>query len=161
MSEFGKELREEREARGISLHAITDATKISNHHLVALETNRFESLPGGVINKGIVRGYARVVGLDERVWVDRFMSAYQESGQLKDDDASWIAFAENVQKNRPVNDDRPTMRLKWAGVAVLLVILVALGWFVWDYVSDKMSAQVVTPQTTVTASASTVQPVRN
>jgi cytoskeleton protein RodZ len=151
MSEFGQELRREREARGVSLTAITSATKISNRHLMALETNHFDALPGGVINKGIVRGYARVVGLDERIWVDRFMAAYQESGQLKDDDASWIAFAENVQKNRPPSD-RPAMRLKWAGVAVLLVILVALGWFVWDYVSDKLSAQLVTPQNTITAS---------
>ncbi|HUY81577.1 MAG TPA: helix-turn-helix domain-containing protein [Acidobacteriaceae bacterium] len=160
MSEFGHELRQEREARGISLHAITDATKISNRHLVALETNHFDILPGGVINKGIVRGYARVVGLDERVWIDRFMTAYQQSGQLKYDDASWIAFAENIQKNRPLDTDRPAMRLKWAGVAVLLVILVALGWFVWDYVSDKMSAQIVTPQNTVTAST-VAQPLRN
>jgi cytoskeletal protein RodZ len=160
MSEFGQELRREREARGISLHAITNATKISNRHLVALETNHFDVLPGGVINKGIVRSYARVVGLDERTWLDRFMAAYQESGQLKDDDASWIAFAENVQKNRPQKTDRPAMRLKWAGVAVLLVILAALGWFVWSYVSDKMSAEVVVPHTTVTAS-STTQPLHN
>ena len=160
MSEFGQELRQEREARGVSLHAITDATKISNRHLVALETDHFDMLPGGVINKGIVRGYARVVGLDESVWVERFMTAYQTSGQLKDDDASWIAFAENVQKNRPLDEDRPAMRLKWAGVAVLLVILVALGWFVWDFVSDKMSARIVVPQNTVTASTA-ARPLRN
>jgi cytoskeletal protein RodZ len=160
MCEFGQDLRREREARGISLDAITNATKISNRHLMALETSHFDVLPGGVINKGIVRGYARVVGLDERVWVERFMSAYQSSGQLKDDDASWIAFAENVQKNRPLDKDRPAMRLKWAGVAVLLVILVALGWFVWDFVSDKMSAQVRVPQNTVTAST-VPQPLRN
>lgn len=152
MSEFGQELRREREVRGISLDDITNATKISNRHLVALETSHFDALPGGVFNKGIVRGYARVVGIDENAWIDRFMAAYQESGQLKDDDASWIAFAENVQKGRPVSDDRPAMRLKWAGVAVLLVILAALGWFVWSYVSNKMSAQVAIPKTAVTAS---------
>jgi cytoskeletal protein RodZ len=153
MSEFGQELRQEREARGISLDAIIHATKISNRHLVALESGHFDHLPGGVINKGIVRSYARVVGLNENQWVERFMSAYQESGQLKDDDASWIAFAENVGKNRPIGKDRPVMRLKWAGVAVLLVILAALGWFVWHYVSDKMTAQIATPRTQVTAAA--------
>jgi len=160
MIEFGQELRREREARGISLAAITSATKISNRHLVALETNHFDVLPGGVINKGIVRGYVRVVGLDEKAWLDRFMAAYRQSGQLKDDDASWIAFAENVQKNRPLNTDRPIMRLKWAGVAVLLVILAALGWFVWSYVSNKTSAEIIVPHTTVTASTS-AHPLRN
>jgi cytoskeleton protein RodZ len=150
MGEFGKELRRERESRGIALAAITDATKISVRHLSALEAERFEQLPGGVFNKGIVRGYARVVGLDEEVWVGRFMSAYQESGQLKDDDASWIEFAENVGKNRP-HAERPDVRLRWAGVAVLLTLLAALGWFVWRYVSQKMAAENPAPHSVTLA----------
>ncbi len=152
MNEFGEQLRKERETRGIALELITDATKISSRHLVALETGHFDHLPGGVFNKGIVRSYARIVGLDENAWVNRFMVAYQNSGQLKDDDASWIAFAENVGSSRPRPIDRPQMRLKWAGVAVLLVALAALGWLVWNFVSDKMAAQVTMPHTAVTAS---------
>jgi cytoskeleton protein RodZ len=140
MSQFGQDLRKEREARGIALESITDATKISSRHLLALEEEHFDTLPGGVINKGIVRGYARVVGLDENTWVDRFMSAYQQSGQIKDDDVSWIEFAENVSKGRVEDAIRPDMRLRWAGVAVLLVLLSALGWFVWHYVSHRISS---------------------
>lgn len=131
MSEFGKELRRERESRGIALASIVDATKISNRHLVALETDRFDSLPGGVFNKGIVRGYARVVGLDAETWVGRFMSAYQSSGQLKDDDASWIAFAENVGKNRPQESRRRSIRLRWGGATALLMVVAALSWLMW------------------------------
>jgi cytoskeleton protein RodZ len=140
MSEFGTDLRRERESRGIGLDAISEATKISSRHLQALEASNFEQLPGGVFNKGIVRGYARVVGLDEDAWVERFMAAYQGSGQLKDDDASWIEFAENVSKNRTHEAERPDMRLRWAGVALLLTLLAALGWFVWRYVSEKIDA---------------------
>lgn len=131
MNAFGEELRRERESRGIALASITDATKISNRHLVALETGHFDYLPGGVFNKGIVRGYARVVGLDAEACVSRFMDAYQSSGQLKDDDASWIAFAENVGKNRPQREERCKMRLRWAGATALVVILAAIGWLVW------------------------------
>src|SRR6516225_3669883 len=98
MGQFGEELRRERESRGIALEEITDSTKISGRHLSALEGEQFAQLPGGVFNKGIVRGYARVVGLDEEAWVERYMSAYQQSGQLKDDDANWVDFAENVVK---------------------------------------------------------------
>lgn len=152
MSEFGEELRKERESRGIGLQSITDATKISSRHLLALETGHFDHLPGGVFNKGIVRGYARVVGLDENFWVNRFMVAYRNSGQLKDDDANWIAFAENVGKSRPHRFDRQPTGLKWAGVMVLLVVLAALGWFVWHFVSDKMTAQIIAPRPAVTAS---------
>lgn len=139
MGQFGEDLRKERETRGIAIDEITDATKISSRHLLALEDEHFDVLPGGVFNKGIMRGYARVVGLDEDTWVGRFMSAYQQSGQLKDDDISWIEFAENVSKSRDDDAPRPDVRLRWAGVAVLLVLLSALGWFVWHYVSNRIA----------------------
>lgn len=138
MGEFGKELRSERESRGIGLEEISDSTKISSRYLAALEQDQFEQLPGGVFNKGIVRSYARVVGLDEEFWVSRYMEAYQHSGQLKTDDADWIAFAENVSKSRETEGEKPAQRLRWAGVAALLLLLVGLGWFVWSYVRSRM-----------------------
>lgn len=141
MSEFGEKLRLERESRGITLGSITEATKISNRYLVALETGKFDYLPGGIFNKGIMRSYARVVGLNEETWVNRFMTAYGESGQVKDDDVYWIAFAENVGKSRNREAAaRPRLHLNWAGITVLLVVLVALGWAFWHYVDDKTAA---------------------
>jgi cytoskeletal protein RodZ len=141
MAQFGEDLRRERESRGIALELITDSTKISSRHLVALERDRFEQLPGGVFNKGIVRGYARAVGLDEDVWVERYISAYQASGLLKTDDAEWVQFAENVVKGRKSEGARPDLRLRWAGVFLLLMLIAGLGWFVYSYVRQKVSAQ--------------------
>jgi cytoskeleton protein RodZ len=137
MGRFGEELRKERIARGIALEEITEATKISSRHLLALEEEQFRQLPGGVFNKGIVRSYARVVGLDEDAWIGRFMNAYQESGAVTDDDASWIEFAENVSKSRPNNRDIGTERLRWAGVILLLLLLAAVAYFVVGYVKKK------------------------
>lgn len=139
MGQFGQELRRERETRGIALEAITDSTKISGRHLNALEQEQFDRLPGGVFNRGIVRGYARVVGLDEETWVDRFMSAYQASGMVIQDDADWTKFAENVVKQRADETDRQTLRLRWAGVFLLLVLIAGLGWFVYHFVHNKVS----------------------
>ncbi len=139
MGQFGEELRREREARGIALESITDSTKISSRHLCALEQEQFDRLPGGVFNRGIVRGYARVVGLDEDTWVDRFMSAYQASGMVIPDDADWVKFAENVVQQRPEGIDRQTMRLRWAGVFLLVMLIAGLGWFVYHFVREKAS----------------------
>jgi cytoskeletal protein RodZ len=72
MGSFGEELRMERLNRGIALEKITEVTKISQRHLVALEENQFRVLPGGILNKGIVRGYVNVLGLDEIDWISRF-----------------------------------------------------------------------------------------
>jgi cytoskeleton protein RodZ len=156
MGEFGNELRSQRVNRGIDLEEISDSTKISTRYLTALEENQFEQLPGGVFNKGIVRSYARFVGLDEEFWVSRFMDAYQQSGLLKTDDADWIAFAENVGKSRDVEGQRPDQRLRWAGVAALLLLLVGLGWFVWSYVRGRMvEAGSLYQSHTVTAAVAT------
>jgi cytoskeletal protein RodZ len=128
MGNFGEDLRMERLSRGIALEDITAATKISQRHLVALEQGRFCQLPGGILSKGIVRGYARAVGLDQRAWTERFLTAYIASGQMIDDDRSWMEFASNVGKARVQQHDAVEMRLRWIG-AILLLLVVAIGAF--------------------------------
>ncbi len=144
MGQFGHELRRERELRGIALGSITGVTKISERHLVALEEERFDVLPGGVLSKGIVRGYARAVGLDEEAWMSRYLSAYHQSGQLKDDDVAWMEFAENVGRARKPGDEPDTsQRVRWAGVALLLTLLALFSWYVAHFVSVRASSQQV------------------
>ena len=140
MTHFGDDLRTERELRGISIGKIAEITKVSSRYLTALENDHFDALPGGVLNKGIVRNYARAVGLDENLWTNRFMDAYRESGQMKDDDIHWVEFAENVGRSRPRNSTPSTFRLRWAGVFTLLVVLAVSGWLVWNYVNGKVDA---------------------
>jgi cytoskeleton protein RodZ len=125
---FGEELRMERLNRGIALERITEVTKISQRHLVALEENQFRVLPGGILNKGIVRGYVNVLGLDEMDWITRFQRAYAASGELLDDDRNWIEFAANVGRARLRPRDAAMERLKWAG-AILLLMLVGVAVF--------------------------------
>jgi cytoskeleton protein RodZ len=140
MGQFGQELRSEREARGVALENITGITKISSRHLVALEQENFSALPGGVLNKGIVRGYARACGMDEDAWVDRYLAAYHQSGQIKDDDQAWINFAENIGKSRKGDETEPDTRLRWAGVAALLLLLAFFTWYVVHFVEAKSAA---------------------
>ncbi len=126
MSNFGEDLRMERLSRGIALEDITAVTKISQQHLLALEQGKFRQLPGGILNKGIVRGYAGAVGLDQGDWTERFLQAYIASGQMIDDDRSWMEFASNVGKARVQQSDAMENRLRWMGVALLLLV-VAVG----------------------------------
>jgi cytoskeletal protein RodZ len=128
MGKFGEDLRMERLARGIALEDITAVTKISQRHLVALEQERFRLLPGGILSKGIVRGYASALGLDERDWTDRFLKASTAAGQVIDDDRGWTAFASNVGKARILRHEAVELRLRWLG-ALLLFIAVALAAF--------------------------------
>lgn len=128
MGSFGEDLRMERMSRGIALDDITAVTKISKHHLLALEQDLFRQLPGGILSKGIVRGYATAVGLEPQDWTERFLKAYQASGQVMDDDRNWTAFATNVGKARLQQREAAEFRVRWLG-AVLLLLLVGLGGF--------------------------------
>jgi cytoskeletal protein RodZ len=136
---FGEELRKERVSRGIELATISGTTKIITRYLTALEDEQFDALPGGILSKGIVRGYARVVGLDEAAWVERFLAASQAQGSAGSDDG-WAAFANNVGSSRVRSTSRPEMRLRWMGVVLLLLVLSGFGWFVWRYVSGHVNA---------------------
>lgn len=137
MASFGEGLRKERESRGIALDTVVSATKISLRHLNAVESDKFEQLPGGLFNKNIVRNYARTLGLDEEEWVDRYMKATRQPGQFDENDLNWTAFAENVGRSRGKDLNRSDSVMRWAGVAVLLLFLGGLSWFVWDYVHHK------------------------
>jgi cytoskeleton protein RodZ len=128
MGSFGEDLRRERLARGIALEDITAVTKISQRHLVALEQERFRLLPGGILSKGIVRGYAGALGLDPEDWTTRFLQACSSSGQLTDDDRNWTAFASNVGRARLLRREAVEERLRWIG-AVALVLGVVLAAF--------------------------------
>ena len=128
MGSFGDDLRMERLSRGIALEQITEITKVSSRHLLALESNQFRALPGGILNKGIVRAYVHVVGLDEGDWMTRFQRAYSASGQMLDDDQNWIEFAANVGRARMRSHELRLLRLKWIG-AIALMLLVATASF--------------------------------
>jgi cytoskeletal protein RodZ len=133
MRNFGEELRMERLSRGIALHEITAVTKISSRHLEALEQGDFRQLPGGILSKGIVRGYASVVGLDPGDWTERFLEASGDSTPKKDEERGWVEFASNVGKARLQRSNAMEQRLRWIGV-ILLILVVAAGAFLgWRY----------------------------
>ena len=128
MGSFGEDLRAARISRGIALEKITEVTKISQRHLVALEQEKFRQLPGGILSKGIVRGYAGAVGLDQRDWTDRFLQASSASGEATLDDRSWTAFAANVGRDRIERREVLETRMRWIG-AIALVLIVAVAAF--------------------------------
>ena len=158
MTHFCEELRRERELRGVALDEIVAKTKVSTRYLTSLEEEHFDLLPGGVLNKGIVRNYARAIGIDESLWTQRFMEAYRESGQMKDDDIHWVEFAENVGRSRVRNPRQSLFRLRWAGVFMLLAVLAVSGWLVWNYVDAKVDAASPAPQTTHATTARLTPP---
>jgi cytoskeletal protein RodZ len=138
MSTFGEELRTQRLSRGIPLEQITAVTKISQRHLVALEQDRFQQLPGGILSKGIVRGYVSALGLDTRDWTDRFVKATSQVGLTIDTpDNGWATFASNVGKERIQRREALELRLRWVGAFVLVALVVVAGFLTVRYVGVR------------------------
>ncbi|HXK11501.1 MAG TPA: helix-turn-helix domain-containing protein [Vicinamibacteria bacterium] len=70
----GKDLRQVREARGVSLRHIAAVTKIGLRFLEYIEEDRFDFLPAPVYLRGFLQEYARLVGLDPRRAADAYMN---------------------------------------------------------------------------------------
>jgi cytoskeleton protein RodZ len=93
---FGSRLRETREAKGITLRQIANATKISMRALEALERNDISRLPGGIFTRAFVRSYAIEVGLEPEETIRDFIAQFPQdsvtaghptSAQIGDNDA--------------------------------------------------------------------------
>jgi len=142
---FGEHLKREREMRGVSLDEICSATRIGTRFLQALEDEEWERLPGGVFNRGFVRGVSRYLGLDEEGMVAEYVTAVNEG---KDTMPGWPAKPE---PQKATVDWRP-----WVGAAAVLVLLIAAGWFGWRFYSarraQRSAAQLaITPPADATA----------
>jgi cytoskeleton protein RodZ len=137
MGSFGEDLRTQRLARGISLEEITAVTKISQRHLLALEQERFRLLPGGILGKGIVRGYVNAVGLDEHAWTERFLQACGDAGQNAEDERGWTAFASNVGKARIMRHDAAELRLRWVGALILAIVVLIAGFLLFRLYGER------------------------
>jgi cytoskeleton protein RodZ len=61
---FGRYLMSVRLERGISLKAVSNATRIGAETLLAIENEDHDALPAEVFVKGFLRSYARFVGAD-------------------------------------------------------------------------------------------------
>ena len=64
-------LAEVRKSSGVSLSHIANTTRISMRFLEAIEAEEFGKLPGGVFAINYVKQYARCIGIDEALLVDR------------------------------------------------------------------------------------------
>jgi cytoskeletal protein RodZ len=148
---FGRDLQKQRLSRGVELEAIAASTRVSIRHLRALEDERCIDLPGGVFNKGILRSYCQVVGLEEREWLDRFITSELNTSTEPD----WAAFAESVKQHRVAKTSGPDRR--WLGVFLMIAGLFALGWVAWHFTLRPHLVMRSTPAAVISSQASQSQ----
>jgi len=135
---IGERLRNAREAKGLSLRAVADLTRIRAVYLQALEDEQFDQLPGAVYARGFLRTFADALGLD----ADRLMDAYP--GAFEAPGPALIGTAGGEIPIRPAAP-RSRLRIIATYVAVLLGLgLVAVG--VIGYLQLRQFNEPVAPQ---------------
>jgi transcriptional regulator with XRE-family HTH domain len=116
MASLGQWLRQEREARNISLEEIASATKIVSRYLEALEADSLDMMPGGFFVKGIIRNYARAVGLDP----DEVLGRYKAAGLLSGPDRGLKAVVPDLPAEPAGPSEPAPPPLEKAGPALLI-----------------------------------------
>lgn len=73
----GRLLAAVRQARGLTMEAVADATKISTRYVQALETNAFDRLPSAIFVRGYLKEIARVLELEPEALTEGYIGLYQ------------------------------------------------------------------------------------
>jgi cytoskeleton protein RodZ len=131
--EIGTALREGREQKGLTLEAVEEKTKIAPSVIIALEEGNSARFPHAVYAKGFVRSYALLLGLDAQELCAHFSREYPVP---KDTDQQESHAPHIHVKMHDSGNVVTTVRI----VAILgILILGALGWYVFDQYRSKAS----------------------
>ncbi|MGD9353576.1 MAG: helix-turn-helix domain-containing protein, partial [Desulfobacterales bacterium] len=83
MQTVGNYLRQEREAKNISLGEVAQLTKISEFYLDFLEKDDYEKLPQGPYIKGYISSYARLIGSNADEAIKLYNSLQEQMSQIE------------------------------------------------------------------------------
>lgn len=126
-SVLGEQLRQGRNAKGLSLAEAAAATRIHAATLEALENNNSQALPAPVFSRGFVRIYAAYLGLDP----EEALRLHIQEQKLPT-----AATTEKIHIDEVLTAQSmaaPPRRLTGNHVFILLVLVVALFLAYWAY----------------------------
>ncbi len=110
---LGSTLRQERERRAMSVSELSRVTRIPVLSLEAIESDRFDELPGEVFVRGFLKAYAQAVGLVPADVLARYTSSRR------------IAYVTPLPVQTPLQAAREGQGKRF-GVAIAFVLLLIL-----------------------------------
>ena len=145
MSNFGTQLKEAREGRGLTLQQVAASTKISAGVLEALERGDFARLPGGIFSRSFVRAYALEVGANPDALVAQFITELE---------AAAPAMAETVRPDVTEDDIAFLERQRRASLFLRIAVIVITLSLISGLVFWQLKRRAAAPSTDLTPPAS-------
>lgn len=133
---IGAELAQAREALGLSHHDVAQQIKFMPRQLEALEAERFDSLPGPTIARGMVRTYARFLKLDPDPLLARMngrVEAPDPTPQLSARFSQPVPFSDGGRRSTVLY------------LALSAGVLVVAGAVMYEWRQERSVAEFVTP----------------
>jgi cytoskeleton protein RodZ len=131
MSEgIGAELKDAREALGLTVSEVAQQLKFGARQLEALEEERFDALPGGTFVRGMVRNYARLLKLPPEPLVERI------AGRFEAPDANHLA----ARYSQPVPFSDSARRSTFVYLALSLGVLAIGGGVAYQWQREHKAA---------------------
>ncbi len=128
MASIGQDLKRERELRGISLQEIADSTKINVRFLRALEEDRLDMLPEQFFTKGIIRTYAKYLGLDEQSVLNTYLESKQKQETQRTSDENEKPDIGGMPESSPKKKQIP---LLFVLVVLIILALIIIFFFMF------------------------------
>ncbi|MGB8509804.1 MAG: helix-turn-helix domain-containing protein [Pyrinomonadaceae bacterium] len=156
---LGDQLRRAREARGVSLRAISEQTRITMRHLEAIESDDYKHLPGGIFNRSFIKAYARYIRFDERTALELYARTARERGEEDEEPLTTPQRSRIYTDGDSVRSPAVTFLLSALIIGILILVVYAgLHWYRRTETpasnavgSAGQSAAQVNPATTQTA----------
>ncbi len=101
MSTPGGVLRAERLRQNLSEKEVSDFLHLTMHYVRAIESNRFDKLPGAVFSKGYIKNYALMLGLDANAVASLFDGINIEEQEMKDEATQRHLARRRRDRNKP------------------------------------------------------------
>jgi cytoskeleton protein RodZ len=147
MSDFGANFRKARETSGLPLEKIAVDTRISTRFLLAIESEEFHLLPGGIFNRGFIRAYAERLGMNP----DRALADYDSLSAAVQEPLEVLRSAERASTRRTERNFYP--------VAAAILILLIGGYY---FVNRQYSTtDIPAPATTAAAATAVADPAES
>lgn len=123
---LGTELKEAREAQGISLDTLQETTKIQKRYLQAIEEEKFHVLPGKFYARAFIKEYANAVGLDPNV----LMEQHQDDIPTTESEST-VQYTQMQRSRRDQNTQKSTRAFSVFPIIIVIFLVIGIIFFAW------------------------------